>query len=81
MVHAENFHAAAIERNQIQQAFEQRGFAGAVQPRERETFALGDTQGKPIQRNGGSVAFGYVSELNGSAGHRRKLMPNLNARQ
>ena len=63
MADAENLDIAAVGRAKIQQAFDQRGFAGAVHADQTEEFAFGDLQIDPVQHRFLVVSLDDILEL------------------
>jgi uncharacterized protein YdiU (UPF0061 family) len=62
---AEDLDAAAVERAEIQQAFDQAGLAGAVDADQAEAFAGAQLQVHAAQHAGRAVAFGDLLDAQG----------------
>ena len=66
---AEDFDAAAADITEIERAFDQRGFAGAVFADQSEKFAGGDFQRQVGERDGAGVGFCELADAQCGSGH------------
>jgi uncharacterized protein YdiU (UPF0061 family) len=68
---AEDLDAAAVQRAEVQQAFDQAGLAGAVDADQAEAFAGAQLQVHAAQHAGRAVAFGDLLDAQGWVVHGR----------
>ena len=66
---AENFDCAAIDRQQIQHTFQQRGFSRAIDTGEGDALPFGNAQGNTGQRDSRAIALRYIRKMNRNVSH------------